>query len=178
MDVNGGAKAGKEPENEMAIAECLDLSAVGHGQREEFKEKIERQNFTIQHDKQLANSDTKYIGTHKGKGIDNLIDQDDLKRSHMPFDPLGKPDKLKLYSSFYGSTNSKHGLVKPAPSYNDAHGAFSVFKTSSTQSKVPFSPTKRNRLERDFNRFDKVNGYEKSVNSAAFSWKVPTYDLK
>ena len=74
------------------LDDCLDLSAVGHGQREEFKEKIERQNFTIQHDKQLANSDTKYIGTHKGKGIGNVIDQEDLKRSHMPFDPHGKPD--------------------------------------------------------------------------------------
>ena len=46
------------------------------------------------------------------------------------------------------------------------------------QSKVPFSPTKRNRLERDYGKFDRVNGYDKSVNSAAFSWKVPTYDLK
>ena len=41
-DQNGGARAGKEPEKEVAMNECLDLSAVGHGQREEFKEKIER----------------------------------------------------------------------------------------------------------------------------------------
>jgi len=33
----------------------------------------------------LLNSETKYIGTHGGKGIDNIIDIEDLKRSHIPF---------------------------------------------------------------------------------------------
>ena len=47
----------------------------------------------------------------------------------MPFDAFGKPDKLKLYSSFYGSTNKKQGMVKPSgPGSNEAHGAFNVFK--------------------------------------------------
>ena len=96
----------------------------------------------------------------------------------MPFDPYGKPDRLKQYGAFYGSTGQKLGAVKPAPSANDAHGAFSVFKSSSNVSKVPFSPTKRNRLERDYGKFDRVNGYDKSVSNSAFAWKVPTYDLK
>ena len=30
----------------------------------------------------------------------------------MPFDSLNKTDKLKVYSSFYGSTNKKQGMVK------------------------------------------------------------------
>jgi hypothetical protein len=31
------------------------------------------------------NSITKNVGDHKGKGVSNIIDQDDLKASHMPF---------------------------------------------------------------------------------------------
>jgi len=33
-------------------------------------------------------------------------------------------------------------------------------------------------LERTYDKFDKVNGYGASVNTATFGWKVPTYDLK
>jgi hypothetical protein len=61
---------------------------------------------------QLSNSDTKYIGEHKGRGIDNIIDQDDLKASHLPFDQ--KKNKDKLFSSFYGSTNKTAGATKAA----------------------------------------------------------------
>ena len=77
------------------MADCVEKSAIGHGQREENKEKIERQNFTIKPEKQLVNSDTKYIGTHNGKGIDNIIDQDDLKAfgpCHVPFDQKKNKD--------------------------------------------------------------------------------------
>lgn len=96
----------------MKLKKCLDLSAKGHKQREEFKENIERQNFTIQHDKELQNTDTKHIGEHKGKGIDNIIDQDDLKASHVPI-PKSSKDKLKILNSFYGSTNLSPGINKP-----------------------------------------------------------------
>ena len=44
-------------------------------------------------------------------------------------------------------------------------------------SKVPFSPEKRNRIERDFNKFDKPNGYGASLGKQTYGWKVPTYDL-
>lgn len=88
LDVSGGAAAGKEPINPKDIKECLDASAVKHGQREEFKEKIDavhgRQSFTIQPAKLLENATTKVIGAHGGKGIDNIIDIEDLKRSHLP----------------------------------------------------------------------------------------------
>lgn len=74
---------------------------IGHGKREEFKEKIERQNFTIQHDKQLKNSDTKYIGQHGGKGIENIIDIEDLKRSHVPIREEKKGnDPMSVYRTF------------------------------------------------------------------------------
>ena len=76
MDKLGGPNHNlpKDAESPAKIKDCLDKSAVGHGQREEFKEKIERQNFTIQHDKKLVNSETKYIGTHGGRGVENIID--------------------------------------------------------------------------------------------------------
>ena len=35
----------------------------------------------------------------------------------------------------------------------------------------------RNRVERNYDKFDRVNGYAASVNKDNFSWKVPTYDL-
>ena len=54
---------------------------------------------------------------------------------------------------------------------------YNHFKQNSNMSKVPFSPEKRNRVERDFNKFDKPNGYGASVGKAAYGWKVPTYDL-
>ena len=54
---------------------------------------------------------------------------------------------------------------------------YSAFKFGSEVSKVPFSPDKRNRVERTYQKFDKVNGYGASLNKAAFGWKVPTYDL-
>jgi hypothetical protein len=54
---------------------------------------------------------------------------------------------------------------------------YSAFKFGSEVSKVPFSPEKRNRVERTYQKFDKVNGYGSSLNKTTFGWKVPTYDL-
>lgn len=100
-DANGGAKSGKVPDDPKQFQECIQQSVAGHGKREEFKEKIERQNFTIQHDKQLTNSDTKYIGTHGGKGISNIIDIDDLKRSHLPIkEEKASADPMSAYRSY------------------------------------------------------------------------------
>ena len=112
-DNKGGALANplRDSDNPSKIKYCLQESAKGHVQREEFKEEIERQNFTIQHDKQLDNTETKHIGEHKGKGIDNIIDQEDLKRSHVPI-PSNQKDKLKILKSFYGSTNLQQQLTK------------------------------------------------------------------
>ena len=52
-----------------------------------------------------------------------------------------------------------------------------MFKNGSEQSKVPFSPLQRNRLEKTYQKFDKINGYGASVAKTNFSWKVPPYDL-
>lgn len=52
-DQNGGSKAGKSQEDAAEIKSCLLKSAVGHAIGIENKELIERQNFTIQHDKML-----------------------------------------------------------------------------------------------------------------------------
>jgi len=42
LDSTGGALAGKNPDSPEKIKECLVESAVGHNEREEIKEKIER----------------------------------------------------------------------------------------------------------------------------------------
>ena len=52
-----------------------------------------------------------------------------------------------------------------------------MVKNGSEISKVTFSPLQRNRLERTYQKFDKINGYGASVAKATYSWKVPTYDL-
>ena len=43
----GGALAGKQPDDPNEINKCINDSIVGHGKREEYKERIERQNFKI-----------------------------------------------------------------------------------------------------------------------------------
>jgi hypothetical protein len=42
LDAQGGAIAGKQPEDPKQMQECLKDTVVGYGKREEFKEKIER----------------------------------------------------------------------------------------------------------------------------------------
>jgi hypothetical protein len=44
-------------------------------------------------------------------------------------------------------------------------------------SKIPFAAEKRNRIEKNYQKFDKPNGYGSSTNKTAFAWKMPTYDL-
>lgn len=177
-DEKGGAKAytPHDAQSPTKIKECHDESTKVRQQREEFKENIERQNFTIQHDKELSNTDTKYIGMHQGKGIDNIIDQADLKRSHVPI-PSSQKDKLRILNSFYGSTNGPTGLTRTKDQLMAQKREYSVFKSGAEESKVPFSQTRRNRLERTYDKFDKLNGYGASTNKATFGWKVPTYDL-
>ena len=183
LDNEGGAVAGKKPEDPQSIKDCLQGSAVNHNQREEFKEKIERQNFTIQPAKQLENTVTKQIGTHGGKGIANVIDIEDLKRSHIPIRPEAERgaaarDPMNMYRSFQQKSgqsafDSKNAMAKVMSTKSE----YSAFKFGSEVSKVPFSPEKRNRVERTYQKFDKVNGYGSSLNKATYGWKVPTYDL-
>ena len=55
---------------------------------------------------------------------------------------------------------------------------YDQFKKYGATSQLPFSPTKRNRVERSYNKFDRVNGYGASVTNQTYGWKVPKYDLK
>jgi len=124
----------------------------------------------------LQNAETKYIGEHKGQGIDNIIDQDDLKASHVPI-PKTEKDRLKILGSFYGSTNLSPALTNSKDHILAQRKEYNHYKSGSEISKVPFSQPMRNRIERAYDKFDKVNGYGASVNKSTFSWKVPTYDL-
>lgn len=48
-----------------------------------------KQNFDIKPIQSLPNSTTKNVGDHAGKAIENIIDQNDLKISHLPFKNSG-----------------------------------------------------------------------------------------
>ena len=128
----------------------------------------------------MVNTETKYIGTHNGVGIPNPIDQEDLKRSHVPIRSSDRQgtDKMSIYKSFYGATNNIYGSTKPLKEVAKIKDEYTAFKVGSEVSKVPFSPKRRNRVERTYNKFDKPNGYGSSVNKASFKWQAPTYDLK
>lgn len=60
--------------------------------RNEFKEKASRQNFTIQPIKLMENSPIKRIGEAVSSPIKNQIDIDDLKRSHNPLGQIKEED--------------------------------------------------------------------------------------
>ena len=84
---------------------------------------------------------------------------------------------LKILGSFYGSTNLSPGLTNSKDHIKAQMKEYNSYKYGSEVSKVPFSQTMRNRIEKAYDKFDKVNGYGASVNRATFNWKVPTYDL-
>ena len=67
-DEQGGSRANlpMDADDPIKLKTCLHESEKTRQIREEFKEVIERQNFTIQHDKELENTDFKNIGDHKG----------------------------------------------------------------------------------------------------------------
>ena len=73
---------------------CLDLKPGDFRTAEENKERIERQNFKIKPIIELQNSETKYVGEHQGKGIENRIDEDSLRRCNLPFAIIRAAEKL------------------------------------------------------------------------------------
>lgn len=170
LDKKGGIEARQQPISEKAIEHCYEKSAIGWCEREENKEKIYRQNFTIQPAKELENTETKYIGTHKGKGIENVIDIDDLKRSHLP---IAKNESYPNAHHAYKQKSIRQNHIVDSSMKNE----YQNVRFGSKASKIPFSPEKRNRLEKKYEMFDKINGYGQSVTKSTFKWQVPTYDL-
>lgn len=77
------------------------------------------------------NSETKYIGTHGGKGIDNIIDQEDLKRSHQPVTNAYERDVLQGNFAKEIKVNSRQIIANRAEYQN--------LKKDHTNSRVPFS---------------------------------------
>ena len=152
-DASGGAKAGKEPDSPEAMKKCLDLKPDDFKTAEENKERIERQNFKIKPVQELPNSETKNVGDHKGKGINNIIDQDSLKRSNMPFAKIKSNEKPA----------ASVATVKPPYALSHTRNHYNEIKSFGSAARVPFSPEKRNRVERSYNKFDRTNGYGGSV---------------
>ena len=104
----------------------------------------------------MENTAAKQIGTHGGKGIDNIIDIEDLKRSHIPIraeEEQGaaarQGDPMSMYRSFQQKTQGS-AFDGRAAAAKGTKNEYSAFKFGSEVSKVPFSPDKRNRLERTY----------------------------
>ena len=96
-----------------------------------------------------------------------------MKRSHVPI----RENKVAGDAiSAYRSLQKMHGAVA-AYGMNQAKNEYHHFKMVGNASKLPFSPQKRNRVEKDYSKFDKPNGYGSSLGKATYGWKVPTYDL-
>lgn len=102
----------------------------------------------------MPNSTTKMVGEHQGKGVENLIDKNDLKVSHLPF------NKTAISA---GQDPRAH-----SHSYSCPTSAARLIKQRSEQAKVPFSPMCRVRT--DENTHYRVN----SVQQDTFVWKAPT----
>ena len=104
----------------------------------------------------MPNSTTKRVGDHSGKKIENCIDKNELKSSHMPFHRssvhAGPSPQIKLHACSVG---------------NQAQVARFI-KTSSTQANVPFSATARFRSD------DAPHFRTQSVQMNQFTWKSPT----
>lgn len=73
------------------------------------------------------------------------------------------PIKEHGHSKYLGK-NRSYQMKK---NYKDEYNAF---RDGSKSSKVPFSPEKRNMMERRPNP-------GQSLNKSTYGWKVPTYDL-
>ena len=81
-DPNGGHRSSDLERSKQGTP---GRSAFNMDERVAFKQRGERQNFRIQPQQQLPNSDTKRIGDTLDRFVKNEIDQDFLKRSHLPF---------------------------------------------------------------------------------------------
>lgn len=66
---------------------------------------------------------------------------------------------MRILRSFYGSTNTAVRLAKPINEVMKIRQEYNSFKKGSEEGKVPFSVTRRNRVERTYDKFDKLNGY-------------------
>jgi hypothetical protein len=80
------------------------------------------------------NSTTKNIGDHKGQGIQNKIDEADLKRSHLPFQRAYGDRSGDIAFRLVNSSNNSNNLAQ-------------AIKQASSISKIPFSPQMRVRSD-------------------------------
>lgn len=92
-----------------------------------------KQNFEIKPVHNMPNSTTKNVGDHRGKGIENIIDQNDLKISHLPFKNTGVTAGKTPYSQIHGTSNSSQ-IAEQVRNYSQA-------------ARVPFSPQMRVRSD-------------------------------
>ena len=97
-----------------------------------------------------------------------MIDQEDLKKSHIPI--FARPEFF-AHAKTCRAINSSH--IKESAMKHE----YNLVRDGSKVSKIPFSPTKRNRVEKKYEKFDKINGYGQSIAKSSYKWQIPTYDL-
>jgi len=67
------------------INKIVGTTQAKYAQAEANRANDAKQNFEIKPVKSLLNSTSKVVGEHGNNTVDNIIDQNDLKISHMPF---------------------------------------------------------------------------------------------
>ena len=122
----------------------------------------------------LQNSEVKRIGDTLDRFVKNEIDQDFLKRSHMPFASIRNKieDKRPEIKTSFGMTSAtSFPSLKPSPTAasppRSKDHAMS-FKRSSEVSNVPFSMNARGRL-------DDARDRNNTLTKTSFAWKAPTF---
>lgn len=154
------------------------------GEREEYKKRGEQQNFKIPGQNRQLNSETKKVGDTLDRFVKNEIDQDFLKRSHLPFaavrNKISHTQRPELASSSgFGSTNLGTGMsskgfqrsvinapLSPGKPVQKAEAM--IIKTQSEVGNVPFSQAHR------VSRINESKERNNTMTASTFAWKSPT----
>ncbi|CDW72514.1 UNKNOWN [Stylonychia lemnae] len=176
FDANGGAKIPDPLHSKAASIDILNQSYGNKNAKDAFKMVAEKQNFKISQNigKSVeVNVWNKFEGKNYGTGrpVNNIIDQEALKRSNVPFG-MNTPQIVreqqvqdlnpKTLTSFSPDIINKKTNVG-----NFYHKIAEQFK----QSKVPFSPDLRK------SNFKPDESFTNSFYKTQFEWKQPKFDM-
>lgn len=161
------------------------MTPPASGAREAFavarmanKLRDEQCSFKIYPTQKMTNSETKRIGDTLDRFVKNEIDQDFLKRSHLPFanvrQQISETQKPQMSSNGYSfSPVNLLAAVRPSvtgsPARKGEKELAIQFKQQSEAGNVPFSSARRSGREEANSKMNIT-----TVNAQTFAWKVPT----
>ena len=127
-----------------------------------FEKRDQACNFNVQPVAvKLQNSETKKIGDNLGNFRKNIIDEDFLKKSHVPFANVRQ--KIANANASAPAVNMKFSTSP----YAAPHSSAQQIKHGSENSKLPFSPTRRGKAD---DARDPFAGLSKTQ----YMWQTPT----